>query len=357
MTEVKLNVLTGKNIDRHLVSVIIPCFNNKKWVEEAIQSVFNQTWKNLEILVFDDGSTDGSSEILESLKLQDSRLKIFGDGKNHGIVYALNYMLTVARGEYIARMDSDDVCKHDRIEKQVSFLIRNQYDACGSWFTEIGSGPSQIVKWPHNELALKATMLFQNTILHPTFITHRKVYEQFQYRESYQLAEDYDLFIRIMSKFRIVNIPESLLYYRRHIGQATQAKRREMETITQSIRLNILYMSGIEISEEEKYTHNLIRAPQSIYNMYDFERIESWLLKLICYFEEQEAKEAIASQWTRAAIRAAPLGCPMLLRYRRSPLRQIIRNKSDFELAILSILRLPYDSKIYNILRRFNPKA
>lgn len=340
-------------MDQPLVSVIIPCYNGEHWLKEAIISVMHQTWKNLEILVFDDGSTDGSFEILKTLTLQDSRLKILGDGQNHGIVYALNNLINAASGEYIARMDADDICLPNRIEKQIFFLQENHYDACGSWFTEIGLGPASITRWPYTEEALKTAMLFQNSILHPSFTAHRKVYEHFQYRKSYQLAEDYDLFVRVMCEFRMANMPESLLYYRRHIGQATQAKRYEMESITQLIRLDALRYNGIEVSEAELRIHNLIRAPKSIRNMEDFEKIESWLMKLMDCFDGQEAKKIIASQWTRAAIRAAPLGWPMFQRYRSSPLRRFLNVSADFDLAILAIIRLPYESRVYNFLQRF----
>lgn len=351
--EVILNTLKEKNIEQCLISVVIPCFNGEKWIGEAVQSVFNQTWENLEILVFDDGSTDRSSEILESLTLQDKRLKILGDSQNHGIVHALNSLINAASGEYIARMDADDICLPNRLVKQYYFLQDNHYDACGSWFTEIGLGPARVIRWPYTEEALKAAMLFQNTILHPSFIAHRKVYERFQYREAYQLAEDYDLFIRAICEFRIANIPESLLYYRRHNGQATQAKRCLMEIVTQSIRAEALHLNGIEVGEEELYIHNLIRAPKSIRDIQDFEKIESWLMKLMDCFEEQESKKVVASQWTRAAIRAAPLGWSMFQRYRSSPLYRFLNVSTDLNLFVLAIIRLPYESKVYNFLQRF----
>ena len=116
----------------------------------------------------------------------------------------------------------------------------------------------------------------------------------------------------------------------------------------------MLSLNNIKASEDDKYIHNLIRAPKSIYNMEDFEKIELWLLKLIEHFQEPDAKEVIASQWTRTAIRAAPLGLTMFFRYRNSPIRQFINKSSDFDLFILSILKLSYDSRIYNMLRRFS---
>lgn len=338
--------------DQPLVSVIIPCFNSEKWIEESILSVLAQTWKNLEVLVFDDGSSDNTLVLLQSLSKKDHRLKIYGDGHNHGIVYALNYLLNFVQGEYIARMDADDICVINRIEKQIAYLQEHNLDGCGSWFAEIGLGPSKIIRWPHTESAVRGAMLFQNTILHPSFLANRKVFENFKYRKDYQLAEDYDFFVRASQKFRLGNVPEMLLYYRRHLGQATKSKRNLMESVTQIIRLDALDINNIQYSEDQKNIHNLIRAPKSIYKLEDLEAIELWLLKLIDYFPDNEIKEVIASQWTRSAIRAAPLGLPMFFKYRNSPLRQFINKGSDFQILILSICKLTYDSKLFNILSR-----
>ena len=109
-------------MNKPLVSVIIPCYNAEKYVEEAIRSIMTQTYSNLEIIVTDDCSSDNTLMILETLAAEDSRIKVIKNEKNLKIVKSLNNMIEVAQGKYIARMDADDISLPERIEKQVSFL-------------------------------------------------------------------------------------------------------------------------------------------------------------------------------------------------------------------------------------------
>ncbi len=338
-----------------MISVLIPCHNAAPWLARAIGSVCAQSLRNLEILIYDDGSTDGSRKVIERLAGTDPRVIVMGDATNHGIVHALNAMLQNARGTYIARMDADDISLPQRFEQQLRFIEAGNADLCGTWFQEFGGGIPRVVRWHHKPNELRAAMLFQNTICHPTVMAKREVFESLTYREGYNLAEDYDLYVRALARFRLANLPAPLLRYRRHKGQATYARRTKMEEVTRRIRLQALVAQGIEASSEEQRTHNLIRAPRSIRSMDDFERIEAWLLKLIGCFEYPEAQRTIASQWTRAAVRAAPLGWAMWRKYQSSPLRKLLDARSmaaSIDMAILATLRLDYQSRTFEVLRR-----
>lgn len=278
-----------------------------------------------------------------------------GEATNRGIVHALNAMLQRARGTFIARMDADDICLPQRFEQQLYFIASGEADLCGTWFEEFGSGIPRTVRWHHKPDELRAAMLFQNTICHPTVMAKREVFELYTYRENYNLAEDYDLYVRALGQFRLANVPATLLRYRRHKEQATFARRVKMEEITCKIRLQALAAQGIEASAEEQRIHNLIRAPQSIRSMEEFELIEAWLLKLIYCFDTCEARRTIASQWTRAAVRAAPLGWAMWHKYRSSPLLKLLNNRpmaASVDLAVLAALRLDYRSRGFELLRR-----
>jgi hypothetical protein len=260
-----------------------------------------------------------------------------------------------ARGGFVARMDGDDISLPQRLDRQLRFINEGNADLCGAWFQEFGDGIPRAVRWHTNPDELGATMLFQNTICHPTVMARREVFDTFQYREGYNLAEDYDLFVRALPRFRLANIPEVLLRYRRHRQQATRACRSKMEEVTRRIRIDALQARGIEASAEEQRIHNMVRAPESIRSMEDFERIEVWLLKLIECFEHPDSKRAIASQWTRAAVRAAPLGWAMWRKYRASPLHKMLHSKAggDMDLAILTSIRLHYGTHTFEALRRF----
>lgn len=342
-----------------VISVLIPVHNAAPWLESALHSVRNQTYRNLEILVYDDGSTDQSLPIAKRMAAEDSRLLVLGESSNRGIVHALNSMLHRAQGEFIARMDADDICLPERFERQLHFLATDQVDLCGTWFQEFGDGIARSVRWNSSSVELQAAMLFQNTICHPTVMARREVFDASPYREGYKLAEDYDLFVRALSRFRLANVPEVLLRYRRHRQQATNAKRFEMEQVTRRIRIEALDAQGIVSTPDEQRVHNLIRAPHSITAWEDLERIEQWLIKLLEQFDHPDALRVVASQWTRAAVRAAPLGWSMWRKYRESVLHAQLGATmfNDLDLAVLAALRLNYRSRAFESLRRMGLSA
>lgn len=337
-----------------LVSVLIPCHNAAPWLQAAVESIQQQTERDLEILIYDDGSTDGSAAIIERLAAGDPRIFPMGQQSKKGIVHALNTMLDVANGTYIARMDADDISLPHRLDEQLRFIRARNADLCGSWFKEFGDGISRSVRWPGSTEAIRAAMLFQNTICHPTVMARREVFEAFRYRENFGLAEDYDLFVRASEQFRLANVSQVLLRYRRHHAQATQAQRAEMEEVTCRIRINALHGKGIDPSIEQQRIHNLVRAPRSVRSLEDFELIEMWLLELIKHFHHPDAQRVVASQWTRAAIRAAPLGMAMWRTFHRSSLQKGLGEaaRRNIDLAILAALRLDYESPAFKALRR-----
>lgn len=345
-----------------LLSVIIPVFNGSKWLKEAIVST-SRALRGIdaEIVVIDDGSTDASRHIVSSLATGTHGVSIVSirNEMNRGIVYSLNRGLDEARGLYIARMDADDVCMPERFSRQLAFLDEHRLDACGSWFIEIGRGIPRVVRWPHLEAELRAAMLFQNTICHPTLMARREVFEQFRYRETYNLAEDYDLFARALGRFRIANVPQPLIKYRRHSKQTTVTRRAEMERVTGRIRIAALSAVGIGSTTEQQRIHNLIRAPQSIRSEADLAGIEMWIMNLRDQFSEPAAQRTIALQWVRACIRAAPLGKMMWECFRSSPLCEAsgAGYLTYLDLKILSMARIDYASPLFSTLRRLGLSA
>ncbi|MFC5579612.1 glycosyltransferase family 2 protein [Rhodanobacter terrae] len=345
--------------DRPSITVIIAAYNRAGLLRRSICSALEQSLPALEILVIDDGSTDGTDVVARKLALADKRIRLIKLPHNLGPSSARNTGLDQARGDWIAILDADDICMPNRFARQVQFLQQNNLDLCGSWFVEFGQGLARTARWPYTEAALRAAMLFQSTICHPTVMARREVFDHYRYREEYRLAEDYDLFARTMADFRMANVPEVLLRYRRHPGQATQTQREAMEDVTRNIRLEILATQGIDASEDEQRLHNLIRAPKSISNHEDLLGVEAWLLKLASLHENPEAKKIVASQWVRACVRAAPLGIHMLRTYRASPLLRLAGagTRTLVDLSILAAMKLDYRSSPFAALRRLGLSA
>ena len=193
-----------------LVSVIIPVYNVEKFVEQAIVSIIDQTYKNLEIIVIDDGSSDITYQIVADLASQDPRIRLYKNERNLKIVKTLNRALSLAQGEYIARMDGDDISALDRIEKQVAFLESNpDYDLVGCsviYIDENGMEIGRSVRVSDQKLLMKLTK-YGALVHHPTWVARKSVYTKLDGYRELSGAEDYDFLLRMISaKLKYTNL-------------------------------------------------------------------------------------------------------------------------------------------------------
>lgn len=219
-------------MNKPLVSVIIPCYNAEKYVEEAIRSVMTQTYSNLEIIVTDDCSSDNTLMILETLAAEDSRIKVIKNEKNLKIVKSLNNMIGIAQGKYIARMDADDISLPERIEKQVSFLESNpEYGLCGTnaWHIDENGEVIGNSKLPITYEENKFYLAYYSTFYHPTIMLRSCIYKNNFYSDDFLYAEDYELWCRLIFKENImaVNLDEKLLKYRIFKTQSSSIHHHE----------------------------------------------------------------------------------------------------------------------------------
>lgn len=197
-----------------LVSIALPVFNAEKTVGDAITSILLQTYSNWELLIIDDGSTDQSVAI--SKKFKDSRITVFADGINKGLPARLNEAIDKSSGKYFARMDNDDLCFPDRLEKQVQFLeAHDDIDLLGTQaITFVNSG--QVIgifpfRKTHEEICVKPWLGFY--LPHPTWMGRIEWFKNNRYREV-QRAEDQELLLRSYLTSRFACLPEILFAYR-----------------------------------------------------------------------------------------------------------------------------------------------
>ncbi len=210
-----------------LVSVIIPCFNAERFLEKAVQSVMQQTYSNLEIIIVNDCSTDNCASIIEQLQKKDDRIIVLNNIENLGISKTLNKAIENSTGKYIARMDADDICFPDRIKKQVDFLEQNPGIAiCGGSFIKINEDGNKTgeVKFPRGNDNLKAELLFYCPFAHPTMMMRKQVLKDVGLYKDMAPAEDYEMWLNIAEKFNVDNLPDYLIYYRMH-GNSISANR------------------------------------------------------------------------------------------------------------------------------------
>lgn len=212
-------------MNQPLVSVLIPCYNVEKYVVEAVSSISNQTYKNLEIIAINDCSTDSTGDLLMQLAKQDSRIKIVNNEENLKLIQTLNKGIALCEGEYIARMDADDISLPTRIEKEVGFLEKNRdHDIVSTLFYAFRSENPNKKDLHHSPLLdkeLRAYILFKSGVCHPAVMIRKRVFTELglKFEPEYLHVEDYALWSQAIYKTKIGNINEPLLLYRVHQHQ------------------------------------------------------------------------------------------------------------------------------------------
>lgn len=229
-----------------LVTVLMPCYNASRFLDDAMQSILNQTHKHLEILAIDDGSTDGTADMIRRYAESDSRVHpVFNEG-NVGLIKTLNKGCGLANGKYIARMDSDDISQPDRIEKLVSILESDPSLSLASAgcfrLSESGQRLSRVHPKACESKALKFVCFFSTPVLHPCVVFRASIIEKFNFDEEYLHSEDYEFFSRLLlGGHRFVNIDEPL--YQLRINSQSVSHRYETIQISTHNRISFRNIS------------------------------------------------------------------------------------------------------------------
>ena len=250
------------------ISVIMSVYNGETYLEEAIESVRNQTFKNWELIVINDCSTDSTSEILAGFASKDERIKVHTNEVNLKLPTSLNKAIFLSSGKYIARMDADDICLPDRFEKQYKFMEEHSdvaLSSCRFMTVKNGVYMSGGAGGRCDNQALKAMLLVANPILHPGVIAKAEVMKKFNYDTTLTCTEDLELWTRMVTENQKIEIlPECLLIYRLHDKQITsttlQRQHTEVLKIQQKYYASLLqemdeemkefYISGIYFKEK-----------------------------------------------------------------------------------------------------------
>ncbi|ENU1228104.1 glycosyltransferase family 2 protein [Providencia rettgeri] len=245
-------------INKPLVSIILPVYNAEKYLSEALESLKEQTYKNIEIFCINDGSTDNSLNILNKHKENDPRIQIISK-KNEGLPTALNTAISFASGKYIARMDSDDICELNRIELQVKYLEDNpDIGVCGTNANVFGNNTSKIVFKGSSDI-LKAYLIYNVCFVHPSVMFRKKIITTAPYDAKYKCAQDYRLWTSLASVTNFSNLNSFLINYRvneESITSKVDKDRNETKKqFIKTIQNEYLKKSGINLSEKNLELH------------------------------------------------------------------------------------------------------
>jgi glycosyltransferase involved in cell wall biosynthesis len=206
------------------VSVVMPVYNARRFLDKAICSIRLQTLTDQELIIVDDGSTDGSTEVLRVHAAADPRLSVLRLSHG-GVAMALNQGLIAARAELVARMDADDEARPDRLERQLAALEAQPDTAVLGTGCEIIDADDRVINAavPKGDpVELREDLLKANCLIHPTVTMRRRLVLAIgSYRPVFTAAEDYDLWLRVSERHNLSNLPDLLLRYRAHGGQAT----------------------------------------------------------------------------------------------------------------------------------------
>lgn len=201
------------------VSVLMPVYNGSRFLPAALASVLAQTFRNFELIAIDDGSTDGSSQILQEFARRDTRIRVVRQD-NQGIVASLTCALALARAPLVARMDADDISRPDRFAKQVAFLERHPDIVTVSGAMDVIDENGVYLRteaFPTLPESIASELLHRSCVSHPAVMARTTTLRSVGgYRTGAQYAEDYDLWLRISEIGKIANLPDVLLSYRLH---------------------------------------------------------------------------------------------------------------------------------------------
>ena len=258
-------------------------YNGEQYLEDAIECILNQTFRDFEFIIVDDGSTDDSLQIVQDYARKDTRIQVLRNGQNIGLSASLNKGLHIARGEYIARMDADDISLSQRLEKQVAFMDAHpEVGICGSWVEIIGEFAGQVWRYPVSNDAICACMLFANTLVHSSVILRQTTLRQYnlQYDAQMRYAQDYELWSRAMFVTQFANVDHVLMHYRVHALSAGALHREKQYQAHEGVYRRVLSPLGIEYTESELRLHQQIGTYQYDKDVEFLQRARNWLEKL-----------------------------------------------------------------------------
>lgn len=214
---------------RPTVSVILPVFNGETYLSAAVQSVLDQDFRDFELILIDDGSTDNSLSLMHDFASKDYRIRIVSR-ENRGLIHSLNEGVALAEGEWVARMDADDICMSSRLSMQLDWVRKTGAEVCGGWIRTFGDTLPRVRRFYTRPEALRLQLLFNSCFAHPTVIARRRILEKYPYDAFSIHAEDYDLWTRLAAAdIPFTNFPGVTLRYRVHSQQITVTRRLQQD--------------------------------------------------------------------------------------------------------------------------------
>lgn len=321
------------------VSVLMPVYNALPHLAEAIESILTQTFWEFEFVIVDDGSSDGSRDVILDYARRDGRLKVLLKKTNSGPADTLNTGLEECRGEYIARMDADDIALPQRFQRQIDFMDASpEVGVSGTWFTVFGDA-NGACEHPLTDGEIKVHHLLRHTALgHPTVFMRKHVLDQVnaRYRNEAFPAEDLWFWIELGFSTRLANLPDPLLLYRSHSAQISEVRKAVQNA--KAAAAQAFYAGtilGRPLDNEEKRLHAILSDWMDVEGKRELENVRRYGELLLSanrttgYLDQALLEQAIYGTLGKLPHRyaersykyARKFDLPLLMRYVRDPLR------------------------------------
>lgn len=311
------------------VSVVIPVYNGERFLRESINSVVSQTFTDFEIVIVDDGSTDGSADVVRSYS--DSRIRMVSHARNRGLAEARNTGIRSSRGIYVALLDSDDIAEPTRLADQFKAMEQERgLVYLGTWALIFNSEiptATKLWKTETTDHELRALLLFRNRFNASSVMFRQNVVPS-ELFPNIPMAEDYRFAVAMSKLGKIANLPKPLVRYRQHAASLTVSKQNFMTEYVGKILHRQLDDFGISPSKRELEIHRhvgrlLLRSSASL-----LDECENWLCELskhndvAQHYDCHTFSEVVSKEWFEVCKHGSPAGLAAWRRYWHSNLSQ-----------------------------------
>lgn len=287
------------------VSVLLPVYNADAFVREAIDSILQQDFRDFELIITNDGSQDNTAEVIRSYA--DPRIVFIDNRVNQGLIGTLNEQIRSAKGEFLARMDADDISARHRLSSQLRWFAENPEAGIVTSFMGSNKKAGLVVKHRYLTPAMiKAALPFTNPIVHPAVMFRRSsLPESFAYDNAYLHAEDYGLWISLIRQVTFGIVPEALVLHRAHDEQISVVHHQVQLAGVKRAQRKLFGMMGIDPSEEQGELHLRLFIENYPSDPEFITQVESWLQLLLASNERthvlpsEEFRNTCGEQWFR----------------------------------------------------------
>jgi len=338
-------------LNNPLVTVMIPVHNGEKYIKFAIESILSQTYKDFELLIINDASNDQTVKIINSFK--DARIRLIHNSKQLGLSAVRQKGVLEARGSLIAFLDCDDIAYPERLKIQLNFLRRNpNIVMVGTWVRVIDSKGNDTGRiWRHatSPDVIPSILLFRNCFTQSSVMIRKSILANEEFREHYNVAPDYDLWVRLSMKYKLANIPQVLTAYRLHQYNMSIFIEKSLKECNLAIYRNQIIRLKIIPNQDELTVHASFEAQYS-FTLSQLDKSERWLIKLLRGNETRGVYDKIAyndvvcQYWFKICCLAAANGLSTWQKFMKSFIttRAIYSKKHLLLLFFLCLIRRNY---------------